>query len=182
MTDATIARYTELLRQIDELQVEWDKLRRVGDVVQAFRARVEALSTETTSSRIQKAIPSAEDNNRAKNAHMKSKGPSIENNTSITSATPVKHSNKLPELPLPDGEHSRILTYLHLSSPKRPIQIGTEDSAYASTTHNESEHALKVGAGGRKHMAEVQPRPPTDEGYASVTNKSNQCEQSLDDL
>jgi hypothetical protein len=32
-----------VLRQIDELQTEWDKLRRVGEIVKAFRARVEEL-------------------------------------------------------------------------------------------------------------------------------------------
>jgi hypothetical protein len=43
LADEEIERYTEVLRQIDELQTEWDKLRRVGEIVQAFRARVEAL-------------------------------------------------------------------------------------------------------------------------------------------
>jgi vacuolar-type H+-ATPase subunit D/Vma8 len=43
MADAEIARFQEVLRQIDELQVEWDKVRRIGEIVKAFRARVEAL-------------------------------------------------------------------------------------------------------------------------------------------
>jgi hypothetical protein len=43
LADEEIERYTEVLRQIEELQTEWDKLRRVGEIVKAFRARVEAL-------------------------------------------------------------------------------------------------------------------------------------------
>lgn len=41
--DAEIARFQEILRQIDELQTEFDKIRRIGEIVKAFRARVEAL-------------------------------------------------------------------------------------------------------------------------------------------
>lgn len=41
--DAEIARFREILRQIDELQVEFDKVRRIAEIVKAFRARVEAL-------------------------------------------------------------------------------------------------------------------------------------------
>ncbi|KAJ9635415.1 hypothetical protein H2201_005758 [Coniosporium apollinis] len=43
MADAEIARFRELLRQIDELEVEFDKIRRIGEIVKGFRARVEAL-------------------------------------------------------------------------------------------------------------------------------------------
>lgn len=43
MADAEIARFHEILRQIDELQVEFDKVRRIGEIVKAFRSRVEAL-------------------------------------------------------------------------------------------------------------------------------------------
>ncbi|KAG9663176.1 hypothetical protein KCU95_g15726, partial [Aureobasidium melanogenum] len=41
--DAEIARVHDLLRQIDELETEFDKIRRIRDIVAAFRARVEAL-------------------------------------------------------------------------------------------------------------------------------------------
>lgn len=41
--DAQIARFHEILRQIDELQVEFDKIRRIGEIVKAYRRRVEAL-------------------------------------------------------------------------------------------------------------------------------------------
>jgi len=43
MADAEIARFHEILRQIDELQTEFDKVRRIGEIVKGFRARVEAL-------------------------------------------------------------------------------------------------------------------------------------------
>jgi hypothetical protein len=33
----------EILRQIEELQNEFQKIRRIGEIVKAFRARVEAL-------------------------------------------------------------------------------------------------------------------------------------------
>ncbi|KAF1991530.1 hypothetical protein K402DRAFT_322889 [Aulographum hederae CBS 113979] len=43
MADAEIARFHEILRQIDELQTEFDKVRRIGEIVKGFRARVEAM-------------------------------------------------------------------------------------------------------------------------------------------
>ncbi|KAF2083362.1 hypothetical protein K490DRAFT_51899 [Saccharata proteae CBS 121410] len=43
LADAQIARFHDILRQIDELQVEFDKIRRIGEIVKSFRARVEAL-------------------------------------------------------------------------------------------------------------------------------------------
>ena len=43
MADVEIARFREILRQIDELQMEFDKVRRIGEIVKGFRARVEAL-------------------------------------------------------------------------------------------------------------------------------------------
>jgi hypothetical protein len=41
--DEQIERYQEMMRQMEELQTEWDKLRRIGEIVRAFRSRVEAL-------------------------------------------------------------------------------------------------------------------------------------------
>ena len=41
--DAEIARFRAILREIDELQVEFDKVRRIGEIVKGFRARVQQL-------------------------------------------------------------------------------------------------------------------------------------------
>ncbi|KAF2098110.1 hypothetical protein NA57DRAFT_76905 [Rhizodiscina lignyota] len=41
--DAEIARFNAILRQIDELQNEFEKIKRIGEIVKAFRARVEQL-------------------------------------------------------------------------------------------------------------------------------------------
>ena len=43
MADAEIARFKQILRQIDELETEFDKVRRIGEIVKGFRARVAAL-------------------------------------------------------------------------------------------------------------------------------------------
>ncbi|KAF2839780.1 hypothetical protein M501DRAFT_932900 [Patellaria atrata CBS 101060] len=43
MADAEIRRFHNILRQIDELEIEFDKIRRIGEIVKGFRARVEAL-------------------------------------------------------------------------------------------------------------------------------------------
>ena len=43
MADAEIARFQEIVRQIEELQTEFAKIRRIGEIVKAYRARVEAL-------------------------------------------------------------------------------------------------------------------------------------------
>ncbi|CAI6253245.1 unnamed protein product [Periconia digitata] len=40
MADAEIARFHAILREIDELQVEFDKVRRIGEIVKGFKARV----------------------------------------------------------------------------------------------------------------------------------------------
>ncbi|KAF2708229.1 hypothetical protein K504DRAFT_503414 [Pleomassaria siparia CBS 279.74] len=43
IADAEIARFRQILREIDELQVEFDKVRRIGEIVKGFKARVEHL-------------------------------------------------------------------------------------------------------------------------------------------
>ncbi|KAI9839712.1 MAG: hypothetical protein M1837_002059 [Sclerophora amabilis] len=43
MADAEIARFHEILRQIDELEREFDKVRHIRDIVKGFRRRVETL-------------------------------------------------------------------------------------------------------------------------------------------
>ena len=43
MADAEIARFRELLRQIDELENEFEKIKHIGEIVKNYRARVEAL-------------------------------------------------------------------------------------------------------------------------------------------
>ena len=41
--DAEIARFREILSQIDELETEFDKVRHIRDIVKGFRSRVEGL-------------------------------------------------------------------------------------------------------------------------------------------
>lgn len=41
--NAAIARMRSILIQIDELETECDKIRRIRDIVRSFRARVEAI-------------------------------------------------------------------------------------------------------------------------------------------
>ncbi|MCJ1375111.1 hypothetical protein MMC20_006345 [Loxospora ochrophaea] len=41
--DAEIARVKDMIRQIDELETEFDKVRHIRDIVKGFRARVEGL-------------------------------------------------------------------------------------------------------------------------------------------
>lgn len=41
--DAEIARFREILWQIDEMEVELDKVRHIRDIVKAYRSRVEGL-------------------------------------------------------------------------------------------------------------------------------------------
>ncbi|KAH7075641.1 hypothetical protein FB567DRAFT_293132 [Paraphoma chrysanthemicola] len=43
MADAEIARFRAILREIDELQVEFDKVRRIGEIVKGFKSRVDRL-------------------------------------------------------------------------------------------------------------------------------------------
>ncbi|KAI4176868.1 MAG: hypothetical protein LQ343_000725 [Gyalolechia ehrenbergii] len=41
--DAEIARFHAIIRQIDELETEFDKVRHIRDIVKGFRARIEGL-------------------------------------------------------------------------------------------------------------------------------------------
>lgn len=41
MADAEIARFRAILQQIDELEMEFDKIKRIREIVRGFRARVE---------------------------------------------------------------------------------------------------------------------------------------------
>lgn len=43
MADQEIARFRAILREIDELQVEFDKVRRIGEIVKGFKSRVDRL-------------------------------------------------------------------------------------------------------------------------------------------
>lgn len=43
MADAEIARFHEIIRQIDELEREFAKVRHIRDIVKTFRSRVETL-------------------------------------------------------------------------------------------------------------------------------------------
>jgi len=43
MADAEIARFRAILHRIDELETEFDKIRRIRDIVRSFRARVEQM-------------------------------------------------------------------------------------------------------------------------------------------
>ena len=44
--DAEIARFKEIMRQIDELEMEFDKVRHIRDIVKAYRGRVEGISNK----------------------------------------------------------------------------------------------------------------------------------------
>jgi len=41
MADVEIARFRAILQQIDELEMEFDKIKRIREIVRGFRARVE---------------------------------------------------------------------------------------------------------------------------------------------
>ena len=43
VADAEIARFRGILKQIDELETEFDKVRHIRDIVKGFRSRVEGL-------------------------------------------------------------------------------------------------------------------------------------------
>ncbi|KIN04457.1 hypothetical protein OIDMADRAFT_17514 [Oidiodendron maius Zn] len=46
MADAEIARFHDILRQIDELEEDFDKIRHIRDIVRAYRQRVEEMERE----------------------------------------------------------------------------------------------------------------------------------------
>lgn len=44
--EAECARFREIIRQIDEMEVELDKVRHIRDIVKGFRSRVEGLDRQ----------------------------------------------------------------------------------------------------------------------------------------
>ncbi|KAK1585313.1 uncharacterized protein LY79DRAFT_558761 [Colletotrichum navitas] len=44
--DAEIARYHDLLRQLDELELDFDRIRHIKDIVRGYRSRVEDMERE----------------------------------------------------------------------------------------------------------------------------------------
>lgn len=48
--DAEIARFHEILRQIDELEEDFDRISNIRDIVRGYRARVEAMERDLESS------------------------------------------------------------------------------------------------------------------------------------
>ncbi|KAM4065577.1 hypothetical protein HRG_010685 [Hirsutella rhossiliensis] len=48
--DAEIARYTEILRQLDELEVDFDRISHIKDIVKGYRQRVEHMERELETS------------------------------------------------------------------------------------------------------------------------------------
>ncbi|KJZ69358.1 hypothetical protein HIM_11259 [Hirsutella minnesotensis 3608] len=48
--DAEIARYTEILRQLDELEVDFDRIAHIKEIVRGYRSRVEHLERDLESS------------------------------------------------------------------------------------------------------------------------------------
>jgi hypothetical protein len=48
--DAEIERYTEILRQLDELEVDFDRIAHIKDIVKGYRQRVEDLERELETS------------------------------------------------------------------------------------------------------------------------------------
>ncbi|WDK18104.1 hypothetical protein CGRA01v4_09389 [Colletotrichum graminicola] len=48
--DAEIARYHDLLRQLDELELDFDRIRHIKDIVRGYRSRVEDMERELAAS------------------------------------------------------------------------------------------------------------------------------------
>ncbi|KAH7336234.1 hypothetical protein BKA65DRAFT_30055 [Rhexocercosporidium sp. MPI-PUGE-AT-0058] len=46
IADAEIARFHEILRQIDELEVDFDRIRHIRDIVRSYRQRVEEMEQQ----------------------------------------------------------------------------------------------------------------------------------------
>lgn len=44
--DAEIARYTEILRQLDELELDFDRMAHIKEIVKGYRSRVESLERD----------------------------------------------------------------------------------------------------------------------------------------
>ena len=50
IADSEIARFHDILRQIDELEVDFDRIRHIRDIVRSYRARVEEMEAEVEQS------------------------------------------------------------------------------------------------------------------------------------
>jgi len=50
IADAEIARFHDILRQIDELELDFDRIRHIRDIVRSYRQRVEEMESEVDAS------------------------------------------------------------------------------------------------------------------------------------
>lgn len=48
--DAEIARYADILRQLDELEIDFDRIAHIKEIVKGYRSRVETLEKDLESS------------------------------------------------------------------------------------------------------------------------------------
>jgi hypothetical protein len=50
IADSEIARFHDILRQIDELEVDFDRIKHIRDIVRSYRQRVEEMEREVDNS------------------------------------------------------------------------------------------------------------------------------------
>ena len=50
IADSEIARFHDILRQIDELELDFDRIRHIRDIVRSYRQRVEEMEREVEQS------------------------------------------------------------------------------------------------------------------------------------
>jgi len=50
LADSEIARFHDILRQIDELELDFDRIRHIRDIVRSYRQRVEEMEREVEQS------------------------------------------------------------------------------------------------------------------------------------
>ncbi|GAO16082.1 hypothetical protein UVI_02054230 [Ustilaginoidea virens] len=72
--DAEIARYTEILRQLDELELDFDRIAHIKEIVKGFRSRVENLERDLETSGASSSSrhdhkPSSSSSSSRKHAH-----------------------------------------------------------------------------------------------------------------
>ena len=157
-TDAEIARLKELLRQIDELEDEFEKIRHIRDIVRTYRQRTEEMGRELdhkTTERVGKVTK------------VKHKVTVVKGGIVTTLEPTSTHIQRTPS----DGEvegHENPYTNHHQDS-TRATQIGpSTDSGYASAAHANFEHGQVARP--QDDTGNTQFLPHTDDQLGPVKN------------
>ena len=151
--DNEIAQFRDILRQIDELEVDFDKIKHIRDILRGYRQRVEELERSTDGVR----RDSRNSRQRISSTRQDKKGSNSMSTQQINDARRRSKDSHVVRDDLIEGKHNQI------DSRGQPGGVG-------QVTHNTVEDKQTPLADHQpSNSGIIQFGPATDSGYASAT-------------